>query len=105
MGLSAVGTNAIAMSMVIKDPAFGQVTTASSFISVAFFGGFSLGPPLYALLVDYSGSFLPGWKMLVGILVFACILTLILATARRHRQDRLAAEVLGSEQSKTTSGV
>lgn len=105
MGLSAVGTNAIAMSMVIRDPAFGPVTTASGLVSVAFFGGFAMGPPLYALLVDYSESFLPGWKMLISILIFACILTLLLATARRNREDRLAAETMDSEQSKTTSGV
>lgn len=105
VGLSAVGTNAIAMSMVIRDSAFGPVTTASSFISVAFFGGFALGPPLYAILVDYSGSFLPGWKMLVCILVLACILSLVLATARRHREDRLATKTMATEQPKTTRGV
>lgn len=104
VGLSAVGTNAIAMSMVIRDSAFGPVTTASSFISVAFFGGFALGPPVYALLVGYSGSFLPGWKMLISILVLACILTWVLAAARRRREVRPAMEAMGSEQSKTTSG-
>ncbi|SEM69636.1 CynX/NimT family MFS transporter [Nitrosomonas marina] len=89
VGLSAVGTNAIAMSMVIRDSAFGPVTAASSFISVAFFGGFALGPPLYALLVDYSSGFLLGWKLLSGVFVCACILALALAFSRRQHADRL----------------
>ncbi|PTN11156.1 CynX/NimT family MFS transporter [Nitrosomonas aestuarii] len=94
VGLSAVGTNAIAMSMVIRDSAFGTVTTASSFISVAFFGGFALGPPLYAILADYSGGFLLGWKMLVVVLVCACVLALALNSARRQSAERLTAKTI-----------
>lgn len=105
VGLSAAGTNAIAMSMVIKDSAFGPVTTSSSFISVAFFGGFALGPPLYAILADYSGSFQSGWKMLIGVLVLASILALALASARRHRTERLVVKTIGAVQSKTTTDV
>ncbi len=47
IGFTAVGTNAIAMSMLIRDSAFGPVTIASGFVSFAFFGGFALGPPFF----------------------------------------------------------
>lgn len=84
MGLAAVGTNAIAMSMLVRDAAFGAVTTASGFISVAFFGGFALGPPLRGALSSHSGDPQPGWLMLIGVLLCGCILSLALASARRR---------------------
>lgn len=83
MGLTAVATNAIAMSMLIRDPAFGPVTTASGFVSVAFFGGFALGPPLYGALSSHAEGFL-GWGTLIGVLLCACVLSLALASARRR---------------------
>lgn len=85
VGLTAVGTNAIAMSMLIRDSAFGAVTFASGFVSVAFFGGFALGPPLYGVLSDYSGGLLLSWSTLIGVLVVGCIMALALASARRRR--------------------
>lgn len=89
MGLTAVGTNAIAMSMLIRDPAFGPVTTASGFISVAFFGGFALGPPLYGIFSSYSDGLLLGWSILVGVLLCACVMSLALASARRRQAKSL----------------
>ncbi|MEO9061062.1 MAG: MFS transporter [Nitrosospira sp.] len=85
MGLTAVGTNAIAMSMLIRDPAFGPVATASGFVSFAFYGGFTLGPPLYGALSSYSGDLQWGWNTLIGVLLCACLLSLALASARRRR--------------------
>lgn len=83
MGLTAVATNAIAMSMLIRDPAFGPVTIASGFVSVAFFGGFALGPPLYGALSSHAEGLL-GWGALISVLLCACILSLALASARRR---------------------
>lgn len=91
MGLTAVGTNAIAMSMLIREPGFGPVTTASGLVSVAFFGGFALGPPLYGALSDYSGGLLLGWSVLIGVLLCACLMAVALASARRRRTQALAA--------------
>jgi MFS family permease len=84
VGLTAVGTNAIAMSMLLRDAAFGAVTAASGFVSVAFFGGFALGPPLFGNLAHYSGDPLPAWITLLGVLVCGCIMALALASARRR---------------------
>ncbi|SEO22542.1 Cyanate permease [Nitrosospira multiformis] len=85
VGLTAVGTNAIAMSMLIRDDRFGIVTTTSGFVSLAFFGGFSVGPPLYATFSDYSGSFQAGWIFLIGVLLCGCGLALMLAFARQRQ--------------------
>ena len=85
MGLTAVGTNAIAMSMLIRDPAFGPVSTASGLVSAAFFGGFALGPPLYGALSNYSIGFPLGWSMQVSSLLLACAMSLVLASARRRK--------------------
>jgi predicted MFS family arabinose efflux permease len=84
VGLTAVGTNAIAMSMLIRDAAFGPVTVASGFVSVAFFGGFALGPPFFGVTSNYSGSLLFGWTVLIGVLVSGCIMSSALALARRR---------------------
>lgn len=89
MGLTAVGTNAIAMSMLIRDPAFGSVTMASGFVSFAFFSGFAIGPPLYAVLFSYSGSLFLSWGALIGVLCAACVMTVSLASARRHKVSRV----------------
>lgn len=86
VGLTAAGTNAIAMSMLIRDAAFGPVTVASGFISVAFFGGFALGPPFYGAVSNYSGSLLLGWGVLTGVLLSACVMSSALALARRKTQ-------------------
>ncbi|MGZ5076828.1 MAG: MFS transporter [Methylobacter sp.] len=98
VGLTAVGTNAIAMSMLIRDPAFGAVTFASGFVSVAFFGGFALGPLIYGVLADYSGDVLLSWSTLIGVLVVGCLATLSLAARRRNKPPdeltRLQSEVL-----------
>ncbi len=90
MGLSAVATNAIAMSMLIRDPAFGSVTVASSYVSVAFFSGFALGPPIYGALFRQSGDSSLAWSVLTGVLCLACVMTLRLASARKHRAQALA---------------
>ena len=85
VGLTAVATNAIAMSMLIKDAAFGVVTSASAYVSVAFFGGFALGPLIYGSVLSATpnGSFL-GWQITIGILILACVLALLLAR-KRHK--------------------
>jgi len=92
VGLTAVGTNAIAMSMLIRDARFGAVTAASGFVSLAFFGGFSVGPPLYATFSDYSGSFQAGWVFLIGVLLCGCSIALTLAFARQRQVALASAE-------------
>lgn len=100
MGLTAVGTNAIAMSMLIRDPGFGPVATASGFVSVAFFSGFALGPPLYGGISDYSGGPQLGWSLLVGVLLCGCLMALALASARRRKAHALA---MGGNAVRTTT--
>lgn len=99
MGLTAVGTNAIAMSMLIRDPAFGPVTAASGFVSVAFFGGFALGPPLYGALSSYSEGLL-GWSTLIGVLLCACIMSLALASTRRSKTQASTMMVCAAQRTK-----
>lgn len=87
VGLTAVGTNAIAMSMLIRDAKFGVVTKTSGFVSVAFFGGFALGPPLYGNLVEYSGL-LVSWSTLISVLIVGCFMALGLASARKKAIEK-----------------
>ncbi len=92
VGFTAVGTNAIAMSMLIRDSAFGPVTVASGFVSVAFFGGFALGPPFFGLMASYSGGVLFGWEVLIGVFICGCMMSSALAWARyKVRASKMAA--------------
>lgn len=85
VGLTAVATNAIAMSMLVRDSSFGVVAVASGFVSVAFFGGFALGAPLYAYITHFSSEFPLGWLSVIAVFLCACRLAIALANAR-HRQ-------------------
>ncbi|CAG0943118.1 hypothetical protein BROC_02139 [Candidatus Brocadiaceae bacterium] len=94
VGLTAVGTNAIAMSMLIRDPKdFGHVPTASGLVSVAFFGGFAIGPALYAALSYYSGSLALSWNTVIGIFLLSGVMAVLLAVAR-HKAPTESTEVL-----------
>jgi MFS transporter, CP family, cyanate transporter len=86
VGLTAVATNAIAMSMLVRDSTFGVVAVASGLVSVAFFGGFALGAPLYAYVTHFNSPFPLGWLAVIGVFLIACRLALALANSRyRHR--------------------
>lgn len=89
MGFTAVATNAIAMSMLVRDSGFGAVTVASSYLSVAFFSGFALGPALFASIGRYSADPQVSWGVLIGVLSIACVLTKALANKRRQRSQAM----------------
>ncbi len=95
VGLTAVATNAIAMSMLVRDSSFGVVAVASGFVSVAFFGGFALGAPLYAYITHFSSEYPLGWLSVIAVFLCACRLAIALASARRrHRVEmQYAAEL------------
>lgn len=76
MGLTAVATNAIAMSMVLRDPGFGAPAPSAGLLSVGFFGGFALGPPLFGLVFGQS------WGVLIAVLLLAGGLSLVLTRVR-----------------------
>ncbi|WP_156943162.1 MFS transporter [Pseudogulbenkiania sp. MAI-1] len=82
VGLSAVATNAIAMSMLIRDQAFGGVATASGMVSAAFFAGFAIGPACVGELARRSGSVASAWGALLAVLALAVVLSLCLAQLR-----------------------
>lgn len=84
VGLTAVATNAIAMGMLLRDPAFGTVTIASGLLSAAFFAGFALGPPAYGIISSSADGFAGGWSALIGVLLLGCMLALVLAFVRRR---------------------
>ncbi len=95
VGLTAVATNAIAMSMLVRNSSFGVVAVASGFVSVAFFGGFALGAPLYAYITHFSSEFPLGWLFVIAVFLCACRLAIALASTRhRHRAEmQYAAEL------------
>jgi CP family cyanate transporter-like MFS transporter len=87
MGLTAVATNAIAMSMVLRDPGFGAPAPSAGLLSAGFFAGFALGPPLFGL------GFVRAWSMPIGVVLLACVLCLVLTRLRQ----RFAAGLQGGK--------
>lgn len=81
VGLSAVATNAIAMSMLVKDDRFGAVASSSSWVSVAFFSGFAIGPALFGQLYNVSAMY--SWCALSLILLPGTFLSIAL-----YRSDK-----------------
>ncbi|NER60401.1 MFS transporter [Pseudomonas sp. MAFF212428] len=76
MGLTAVATNAVAMSMALRDRSFGAPAASASLLSVGFFGGFALGPPLLGWLLRRSQGYSEiGWAMIAVLLLggFLCV--------------------------------
>lgn len=99
IGLTAVATNAIAMGMLVRDSSFGVVAVASGFVSVAFFGGFALGAPLYAYVTHFSSEYPLGWLSVIAVFLCACRLAIALASARRrHRMETQQAAELTALQ-------
>ncbi|MCW5323061.1 MFS transporter [Verminephrobacter aporrectodeae subsp. tuberculatae] len=91
VGLTAVATNAIAMSMLIRDAAFGNVASTSGMVSAAFFAGFTIGPASIGELARRSGSLGSAWEVLLVVLALGIVSSLFLAQLRR-RGDTSAAE-------------
>jgi CP family cyanate transporter-like MFS transporter len=83
MGATAVATNAIAMSMLLRDPAFGTPAVASGLLSVGFFGGFAVGPPLFGALIRTRAGFDLAWSGLIAVLLTGAVLCLLLYQIRR----------------------
>lgn len=84
IGATLVATNAIAMSMLLHDPAFGEVPRASGWLSAGFFTGFALGPPGFGALVATWGFTTALWG-LMACLLLALIAVVMLSEHRRRR--------------------
>lgn len=83
MGASAAATNAIAMSMLLRDPGFGPAAASSGLLSAAFFGGFAVGPPGAGHFVSAAGGFGTVWIGVMGVLCCGALAALALARLRR----------------------
>lgn len=98
VGLTAVATNAIAMSMLLRDRAFGAPATSAGMLSVGFFGGFAFGPPSFGALSAGPWGFAGAWAALIGVLALGALLALWLAWVR-HSFNR------GGEEPSRAVGV
>lgn len=83
MGATAVATNAIAMSMLLRDPAFGAPAVAAGMLGVGFFSGFALGPPLFGAIIHAGMGFDRAWNGLVAILLLGSLMCWVLQRVRR----------------------
>lgn len=84
MGMSVVATNAIAMSMLLRDKRFGAPAPSAGLLSCGFFAGFTVGPPLFGWLQSTHYHFIAGWMMLLLVLLLGGTLCLGLYVARKQ---------------------
>jgi len=85
MGLTVAASNAIAMSMLLRDGRFGGAATSAGMLSVGFFGGFAVGPPAFGWFLAHSEGFAAAWLSLIGILIAGALMCLLLLYTR-HRK-------------------
>ncbi|MGA8136763.1 MAG: MFS transporter [Pseudomonas gingeri] len=88
MGSTAVATNAIAMSMLLRDPAFGAPAVAAGMLSVGFFSGFALGPPVFGALIRAGLSFDLAWDGLIAVLLLGGLVSVVLYKIRSEGHAR-----------------
>ncbi|ENO90241.1 major facilitator family transporter [Thauera linaloolentis 47Lol = DSM 12138] len=92
MGLTVVASNAIAMSMLLRDQRFGGAATSAGMLSAGFFGGFALGPPAFGWLLAHTEGFAAAWLGLIIILLAGGVLCLLLwhlrTGAPEHAHER-----------------
>lgn len=86
MGLSLVASNAVAMSMLLREPRFGAAASSAGMLSLGFFGGIALGPPLFGLLLRQPGGFSAAWSLLLFALCAGAVLCRSLYRARRAEE-------------------
>jgi MFS family permease len=60
-GLTASGWNGLFLAEVARLAPAGRVSEATCGVLIASFAGLVLGPPLFGLLVTWSGSYVPGF--------------------------------------------
>ncbi|MCK9798084.1 MFS transporter [Pseudomonas sp. MAFF 302030] len=87
MGATAVATNAIAMSMLLRDPGFGAPAVSAGMLSAGFFSGFALGPPVFGVLIHTDMGFDMAWNALVGVLLAGSLICWALHRARGTEVD------------------
>jgi len=84
MGASAVATNAIAMSLLLRDARFGAPARSAGMLSAGFFGGFALGPPVFGALLALAGGFSGAWLFLISALAAGSLCSATLYWLRRR---------------------
>lgn len=97
MGGTAVATNAIAMSMLLQDRAFGTPATSAGMLSAAFFTGFAVGPPGFGALSSSGLGFTGAWVALVVVLLSGGGMAMALSRCRdvRDTEEMLSQPAQG----------
>ena len=81
LGCTAVPANSIAMSMLLRDAAFGTPAQASAWLSCGFFSGFAIGPALFAQIWQVQPML--AWHCLLLLLLLAVLPLAALIWRRR----------------------
>ncbi|WP_170208278.1 MFS transporter [Couchioplanes caeruleus] len=70
VGVTAVGANAVAMVLVVRDRRTGPLGPASALLSLGFFVGFVIGPVSFGAIADHLG-YGPAWLAVAAVFLLA----------------------------------
>lgn len=82
-GMTGLGGNVVINAGVVRAAPPGRIGQASGINSMGMYAGFTLGPLIMGWLLDWSGSFTPGWVVAATIFLLAAATSLWL---RWHRK-------------------
>jgi MFS family permease len=84
VGATAVGANAVAMVLVVRDRRTGPLGPASALLSLGFFAGFVIGPVPFGSIADTVG-YGPAWLAVAAVFLLAAGLSGLVL--RRERAE------------------
>lgn len=84
--LTAVAANVVAAMAIVRIVEVPQLGRASGVLALGLYLGFAVGPVAFGALADRTGSFGPGWLVLVGVYVTAAVLTRLWDRQERRRK-------------------
>ena len=87
--LSVLAANVVTMMAVMRRVRVTELGRASGVLSLGLFTGFAIGPVLFGVTVDRSGTYTAGWALLVALYLVAVAITV--TWARRERRAQGAA--------------
>lgn len=85
VGATAVTSNSVVMSMIVRDHSYGKLSSASGYISVAFFGGFAIGPAVFGSLLNFYQDYTASWLIVCVSFLMAISVCVYLIVLRNNQ--------------------
>lgn len=89
--VTVLAANVVTMMSVMRRVRLTELGRSSGVLSLGIFTGFSIGPVIFGLTVDRSGTYSAGWALLV--VLYLCAIAITVAWARWERRTGAVHDV------------